>query len=912
MVALLTTGILAVPVATASAEPDCQDVLLVFARGSDQGFRAPEAETFFGKVGANIGPGIEYSDVELGNLDGDFIVEDGEYSAVPRDNWVAAESTFDWGRGALGGYLDSTGMGSEELTNFLMSRVDRCPAETLVLGGYSQGADVVGLSLASMPGSVLDNIGYVALFGDPRFNKYGWWTQGDYSWYHAGGSLSPRSPYLPSELRGRAGSWCDQSDGICTGVIAQLLDGAHHEYAESEILNAANKIAVKLRELRPNLGGGFTTTPLPIAVRPTDNVDVTFVVDTSGSMIDDIDAAQTSIAEVANSLFSVAASPRVSLVEYRDVDNSYQARIDSPFTADPDAFAAAVNSLRAGGGRDFPESVYSGLMTSFTLDWRPGALKLAILIGDAPAKNPEPVTDYTLEQVLRTAFELDPVVINPIVVGNNSATVASFTQLADGSGGKVYNATDASQVVAAIEEAVEGFSSAPVAQASGPYTAAPGDEITFTGAGSFDPAGEIVNYAWDFNSDGVVDQEGDSPVVTYAYDAPYTGLASLTVTNTEGRTNVGTAEVTVAEGEQLPQPPGAPTNVTAVDAGDGVVELTWQPPTDAGDGELGGYRVYREDGLLLALRPVEEASLRVEGVPVGQAVSFTVEALNLYGPGPQATSEPITLGESTAPAPAPSTCAEADESLAAAEADLAAKIDAAQTALGETADTETTEDVADRLRADIDGIDPDGDGLTDDPFEQEALDEALAQLAAVQAVLDSQAAVEIARTTADRIVCTEPDGEDGNGSRDNTDREDAPDDGPDSEGDRDGPGHEDGGGGTDDSGRQSGQGEGGTGYEDDASRSGHGEPDRAGQESSNTGSQGGDSTRPDDATPGTSPDGEFSQVGDVPVGAVDTGSGPSGSTSEQATPVGAWWGARSGARRSRARARMNCIRQAGR
>jgi hypothetical protein len=79
-------------------------------------------------------------------------------------------------------------------------------------------------------------------------------------------------------------------------------------------------------------------------------------------------------------------------------------------------------------------------------------------------------------------------IINPIVVGGEPTAVASFTELADGSGGQVFDAANAGEVVAAIEAAVGGFSRAPVAQAGGPYAAAPGEELTFTGADSFDPA----------------------------------------------------------------------------------------------------------------------------------------------------------------------------------------------------------------------------------------------------------------------------------------------------------------------------------------------------------------------------------------------------------------------------------------
>ncbi|GAA4732758.1 hypothetical protein GCM10023328_10050 [Modestobacter marinus] len=625
-----------------AATPGCQQILSIFARGSGQPLNFREAPAFAAIVDRNIADGVRFESLELGDLDANGVVDESDYPANDKDEWFGPTSVWDPNSDLIvGKYNASRQAGTDELVTFLNARVAACPGEVYVLGGYSQGADAVGAALPGLSSAARAAIGYIALFGDPEFNPFGAWARGDFPWYTVGGVFGPRVPYIPGDLAGRVGSWCDKSDGICQGNPLNLNNAAHGQYPDFEMQQAANEIAITLRAIRPELRDDLTVTPIPISLRPTQNVDVTFVVDTTGSMGDDIDAAQTSITAVTDALFGVAASPRVALVNYKDLGDPYQARVDAPFTADRAAFAAAVNTLGASGGGDYPESVYSGLMTSFGLDWRPGALKLAIVIGDAPAHNPEPGTGYTLEQVLRTAFELDPVVINPIVVGGEATAVASFTELADGSGGQVFDAANAGEVVTAIEAAVEGFSSAPVAQAGGPYVAAPGDELTFTGAGSFDPAGAIVEYAWDFDADGVVDQRGDSPVVSHTYPQPFTGLASLTVTNVDGRTNTATAEVTVAPGQQRPQPPAAPTGVQAVDAGGGTVTLSWQPPANAGDSPIGGFRVSRSDGVLLGVTPADQLTLDIAEVPTDADVSFQVRAVNEFGLSEPATSNTL-------------------------------------------------------------------------------------------------------------------------------------------------------------------------------------------------------------------------------------------------------------------------------
>lgn len=647
---------------------------MIFARGSEAKFDSREAKTFFESMDKNFLSGVRRDRVELGNLDGDNTLEDGEYRAVPVGDWVGLDigAYFDAEKTpGLGGYNKSRSTGTDELVKFLSKRAGDCPNETFILGGYSQGAHVIGAAVPSLPASVVANIGYIALFGDPKFNPGGAltrlfggkasWTRGDFHWYQDGGILSPRNPYLTDVTIPRTGSWCDKNDGFCTGNPLRIIPGlnnAHFEYPDNEMLQAANEVSLALKAFRPEFADNLKVTPIPINLRPNDKVDVAFVVDTTGSMGDDIAAAQASINHVTDALFGVAKSARVTLVDYKDVGDAYQARVDAPFTADRAAFAAAVNGLSASGGGDTPESVYSGLMTAFGLDWRPGALKLAIVIGDAPAKNPEPVTNYTLDQVLKTAFELDPVVINPIVVGGDPLTTTSFTELATGSKGRVFNAGQADQVVQAITEAVEGFTTAPVANAGGPYTAAPGEEIPFTAAGSFDPDGVITQYAWDFDADGTADQTSDSPTALHTYASPYTGLASVTVTANDGRQSVGTAEVTVAAGQHTPRPPSSPQSFVAAAESSDSIKLTWKAPAEAGAGPVGGYRLLRDDGTSIGLVTADKLSFTVTGVPNDREVKFGIEALNEFGASESTTSNPLRLGATTTSPPTSTTRSE--------------------------------------------------------------------------------------------------------------------------------------------------------------------------------------------------------------------------------------------------------------
>ncbi len=111
----------------------------------------------------------------------------------------------------------------------------RCPSQYTVLGGYSQGAHVVGDAMALMhtrnQDNLLSRLGHIDLFGDPKFNGFKLDTNRlnplqkhtAYPWVRGSanvnevGSLGPREPYVPDILTARTTSWCDFNDIVCGG-----------------------------------------------------------------------------------------------------------------------------------------------------------------------------------------------------------------------------------------------------------------------------------------------------------------------------------------------------------------------------------------------------------------------------------------------------------------------------------------------------------------------------------------------------------------------------------------------------------------------------------------------------------------------------------------------------------------------
>jgi len=114
-------------------------------------------------------------------------------------------------------------------------------------------------------------------------------------------------------------------------------------------------------------------------------VDVAFVVDTTHSMKEKLEALGKDADAVVARLLAKSPGARVAVVSYKDVGEVYTSRVVSDFSDKKDHAVAALRGLRAEGGGDPAEHVYSGLMLAAKkLTWRPDARKAVVLLGDAP------------------------------------------------------------------------------------------------------------------------------------------------------------------------------------------------------------------------------------------------------------------------------------------------------------------------------------------------------------------------------------------------------------------------------------------------------------------------------------------------------------------------------------------------
>ncbi len=115
-------------------------------------------------------------------------------------------------------------------------------------------------------------------------------------------------------------------------------------------------------------------------------VDVAFVIDTTGSMGDEIQRLKDTLGVITYQISRMRPQPilRLGMVLFRDEGDDYVTRV-VPFTADLHRFEAELRGVTAGGGGDYPEDVQAGLKASLhDLKWREEGVRLAFLVGDAP------------------------------------------------------------------------------------------------------------------------------------------------------------------------------------------------------------------------------------------------------------------------------------------------------------------------------------------------------------------------------------------------------------------------------------------------------------------------------------------------------------------------------------------------
>lgn len=159
-------------------------------------------------------------------------------------------------------------------------------------------------------------------------------------------------------------------------------------------------------------------------INPKDIVDLVFVIDTTGSMQDDMKALRRDWVPIILEGLKEFGDLRLGLILYRDYGSRGYNYKSLPvkhyaFTRDFDEFYKSLEEITIRGyeGGDVPEAVYEGLFAALdSYDWREDAYKKIILIGDAqPHPTPRGTKKYS-KLYIKSLAEVKKVVIDAIIV----------------------------------------------------------------------------------------------------------------------------------------------------------------------------------------------------------------------------------------------------------------------------------------------------------------------------------------------------------------------------------------------------------------------------------------------------------------------------------------------------------------
>ena len=121
--------------------------------------------------------------------------------------------------------------------------------------------------------------------------------------------------------------------------------------------------------------------------------DIVFIIDTTGSMSEEIQDVKENIGAFADALKEKGVSASLALVSYQDIEADgndstkvLKNGVDNWFY-DIDAYKNALSSITLGDGGDYPECALDALETARLLDMRASAGKIFILMTDATYKN---------------------------------------------------------------------------------------------------------------------------------------------------------------------------------------------------------------------------------------------------------------------------------------------------------------------------------------------------------------------------------------------------------------------------------------------------------------------------------------------------------------------------------------------
>lgn len=609
----------------AGAQAICAPVALVPFRGSGEssvGITTYSSTPTNGWEGPVLNKLLKTFYAEHPELASTPIVEvDERYKAVKVDKTDEIGSAYLTESPVYTSSLTGFSAAMQAMSNFRFKDSRGCQSTKFVLVGYSQGA----MAAREVAQTVPNLIGGVYAVGDPwqKENAVGVTGEGrggrGVFRANAPGAGAAKDAFY--SLGFPKHSLCHAKDPVCDifGSASTLgNDGPHLNYFNgTEASTEASALA--------SIVSRYTSTP----PTTTKALNVSFVVDTTGSMSPYIGDARANIETISQNVLRTSPNSKFSLVEYKDYGDPFIAQTVVPLTSDSAALANGIQGLTASGGGDYPESLFSGVVEGVRTLQGASGTSAVVILRDAPPHDPEPWSGLSSDSVRRLLLGIDPVPTldaltasgiaarfaptedreqGPTVGASTSpgevappvASTARLTSepatlpstilydvnaagagsdvvgsIVDATGGRSFGIGSPQEVTTSILEAVDDASEAPVAKLGIPSIVTVGSEAVMAGIESSGQA--PLQFEFDFESDGTVDatNEDGTAAVTFASPGEYT--VTLTVRDPRGRSSVTSAVVAVSaveaypidESPELPNGPETPSFGSSGSSGGG-------------------------------------------------------------------------------------------------------------------------------------------------------------------------------------------------------------------------------------------------------------------------------------------------------------------------------------------------------
>lgn len=215
-----------------------------------------------------------------------------------------------------------------------------------------------------------------------------------------------------TDVSGQAYLFALSEESAQGGTVTVLLNGAEQSVTVSDGEDALHFV-------------------MDAAANTADTLDLMFVIDTTGSMADELSYLQAELEDVIRSVSAAHSNTRIRLSVnfYRDEGDDYVV-LPFDFTEDISEGLANLSAQSAQGGGDNPEAVDVALDNALNgHDWTNGSVRLCYLVCDAPPHSNQASVVHRLQQLL-PAFAANGIRLIPVASSGVDTETECFLRMA--------------------------------------------------------------------------------------------------------------------------------------------------------------------------------------------------------------------------------------------------------------------------------------------------------------------------------------------------------------------------------------------------------------------------------------------------------------------------------------------------